>query len=468
MKGSRSFLAQICRQAARAYLPFTWLLMLGNAATVSAFDDSIFSANAGQSETANEADAWYTGWRGSVTASLGAATENHGWTGFNRRDSGLVEQLYLLKLSREWWLNDSILLLTGVQADARHYQQQPRSELVPADQYDNKDIWVRPQETYLQWNISQQVWLRHGYYVVSYGMSDAFDVIDKLTPRDSSRWGQELSSSSREPLWLSQAIWDLGESKIGLTVTHGFQANRIGLPGSDYDSSIQFRETGARVNDPHKPDDFTPEWVLDGRGTFPSGDWALLVGEIYNKNAVLKFDLFDSTAGIPIFTPQYTRTQVAGLGVDYATGSLVWKGELVWLKNYDDMTFPGVPPDASELSQYQALAGVDFSAPGNTILSIESRFSQVHGRINERQKTQEEISIQIIKGWLNERLRSQLRIASMPDDSGRFYQLALGYELNDSWKLEGKYTNYIKTESENYFSRFEDSDRILVGLNFQF
>lgn len=467
MKGLRCVLPQIYRQMTGMHLSFACLLLLGNTANVFAFDDSIFGASTGQGGADTETDAWYTGWRGSVMASLGAATESHSWSGFNRRDTGLVEQLYLLKLSREWWLSDSIFLLTGAQADVRYYQQ-PRAESVPVDQYDNKDIWIRPQETYLQWNISQQVWLRHGYYVVSYGMSDAFDVIDKLTPRDSSRWGQELSSSSREPLWLSQAIWDLGESKIGLTVTHAFQANRIGLPGSDYDSSIEFRTTGARVNDPHKPDDFTPEWVLDGRGTFPSGDWALLIGEIYNKNSTLKFDRFNSSTGEPIFTPQYTRTQIVGAGLDYATGGLVWKSELVWLKNVDDMTFPGATSEVPMLSQYQALFGADYMAPGNTIFSIETRLSQVHGRINERKKTQEEISIQIIKGWMNERLRSQLRIASMPDDSGRFYQLALGYELNDSWKLEGKYTNYIKTERENYFSRFEDSDRILVGLSFQF
>lgn len=453
----RSVAAQL---STMLFLGMTW-------APAYAFDDSIFGDSARVTVTKEE-ESWLSAWRGSVSASLGVAPESHEQSTFNRTESGLVEQMYLLKLSREWRLNESLSLHTGGQADLRFYSHQPRSDVVPENQYENKDIWIRPQETYLQWDISQQFWLRHGYYVVSYGMSDAFDVIDKLTPRDSSRWGQELSSSSREPLWLTQAIWSIGSSKVGLAVTHKFQANRIGLPGSDYDSSIEFREMGARVNDPHKPDDFNPEWVLDGRGIFPSGDWALLIGEIYNKNATLKFDLLDDDTGVPIFTPLYTRTKIVGAGVDYVTDGLVWKGELVWLENHQDMTFPGTPNSGARLSQYQALLGVDYAAPRNTIFSIETRFTQVHGRMTESIKTEEEVSVQIIKGWMNERLRSQIRLASLPDDSGRFYQLALGYELSDSWKLDFKYTNYIKTRESNYFSRFEDSDRVLLGLSFQF
>jgi hypothetical protein len=69
---------------------------------------------------------------------------------------------------------------------------------------------------------------------------------------------------------------------------------------------------------------------------------------------------------------------------------------------------------------------------------------------------------------MNDRLYSQLRLLSLPDDAGRFYQLALDYDLNDAWKLSAKYTEYAGRDPKNYFERFADSDRLLIGVTFQF
>ena len=430
-----------------------------------AFDDSLFS-NDSVKEDAVEGER-YWGWHGSLNMAFGFATQSHNIDGFNRTDTGFVEELYLLKLEREWELSDVFMLKIGGMIDARRYHQ-PRVATVPEDQYEDSEYWLRPQETYLQWNISEDLWARHGYYTVSFGMSDAFDVMDKLTPRDNSRWGQELSSSSREPLHLSQITWDMGAAKLGLTASHRFQGNRIALAGSDYDSFVEFRADGARVNDPAEPRGFKTEWILDARGTFPSGDWAILGGEIYNKNASLVFDGFDENTIQPIFSPQYTRTALAGIGVDYVTGAFVWKGEAVWLNEFDEMKFPGQESAAGKVSQLQYLIGADFAAPSNSVISLEAKFSKLQGQHALDDSTYDEISLQITRNWMNNQLYSQFRFSTMPDNAGQFCQLLVAYDVNDRWKIEGKYTDYIKTEKNNYFSRFESSDRFMFGVNFSF
>lgn len=442
------------------------MAILGVSSCSFAFDDSMFSSVGPEDQAQSEE--LYLGWHGALNMTFGFAPQSHNVEGFNRNDTGYTEELYLLKLNREWEFSDVFTLAIGGLVDARFYHDQPRSESVPKDQYKESNLWIRPQETYLQWNISENIWARHGYYTVSFGMSDAFDVMDKLTPRDNSRWGQELSSDSREPLHLSQLTWDLSVAKVGLTTSHKFQGNRLGLAGSDYDAFVEIRAGGARVNAPLKPADFKTEWVIDAKGTFPSGDWALLGGEIYNKNASLVYEGFYPRISQPVYSLKYTRTAIAGGGVDYVTGAVVWKGEAVWLDDYDEMASPGQESVDGKVSQLQYLIGADYTASGNMIISLETKFSKLQGQYAIDKSTYDEISIQVMKNWLNDQVFTQFRFSTRPKNTGHFYQLMVAYDLSDHWNIEGKYTDYVKTSSQNYFSRFENSDRFLLSANFSF
>lgn len=415
-------------------------------------------------------------WTGQIVAQFGVATSEHETAGFNRSSTGLSDEMLELKISRDWQLAPDVKAVTGVAIDTRHYINQSPSPLIGKDQYETTETDFAPGETYIEWNLNSSFWLRHGYYVVSYGMSDAFALMDKLAPRDNSRWGQEVTSKTRKPFWLSEANWHSDGLEVNLVVTHKFKGDHIGLPGNDYDAFIQYREAGY-VDEPHDPKNFKPEWVLNAHKNFRSGDWEILVGEIYNKSAVIKFDHFDQIDGL-IFSPEYSRTQIAGAGVDYVTGALVWKAEAVWLKHYliprADF-FPNFnpvspPPSVADSALYQTLIGVDYTAPWSLIASFEMRQSKVVDFDSSftGKKIQNEYSVQLMKRWLNDRLYSQLRFLSLPDDAGRFYQLAFDYDLTDAWKLSAKYTDYVGTDPNNYFERFTNSDRFLAGITFQF
>lgn len=446
------------------------------AQTSAGFDDSFFNKPASSSTDSSNNSSAGSGWTGQVVAQLGIATNENDTAQFNRDSKGLSDEMLELKISRDWQLASNVKAVTGMAIDTRHYINQSPSPLIDTNQYETSETDFAPGETYIEWDINKNFWLRHGYYVVSYGMSDAFAVMDKLAPRDNSRWGQEPTSKTRKPFWISEASWQNDGLEVGLVVTHKFKGDHIGLPGSDYDAFIQYREAGY-VNEPEDPQHFKPEWVLNTRKNFRSGDWEILIGEIYNKSAVIKFDHFDQLNGL-IFSPEYSRTQIAGAGIDYVTGDLVWKAEAVWLKHslipradfFPNFNPFSSPPSVADSALYQTLIGVDYTAPWSLIASVEMRQSTVADFDSSYtgKKIQNEYSIQLMKKWLNDRLYSQVRLLSLPDDAGRFYQLALDYDLTDAWKLSAKYTDYVGTDAHNYFERFTDSDRFLVGITFQF
>lgn len=318
-------------------------------------------------------------------------------------------------------------------------------------------------EAYLQTSFGN-ISIKAGKQVIIWGEADGAVVTDVISPRD----GSEVMFTTIEDARLGQVSM-LADyySRLGtwsVFVNPDPQTDIAPKSGTEYDMELFDPEEYTISTE--KPDWEDTEYAFRWKRTFGKSDIALMAAHLIDNQPVYNAQ-GENSDGKTRLIKQYSRFSMAGVAGNVAKGNFLWKGEMAYKLNKTFQT--EIVDDRNillERDTLDAALGVEYSANGAYILSVEGSYRRILDWDEAIQGTREDestITAMWSKTFRYETLNLEYIVSYLIQDRDSIHQLKTRYDFTDqlSGYLEAAYLDISD-------GPFRDKSRITAKLEYQF
>ena len=318
-------------------------------------------------------------------------------------------------------------------------------------------------EAYLQVSFGN-ISLKVGKQIMIWGEADGAVVTDVISPRD----GSEFMFTALEDARLGQvAVRTDYYSRNGtwsVIVNPDPRTDINPKRGTEYDMELFDPEEYVIITE--KPDWNDTEYAVRWKRTFGNSDIALMAADLVNNQSVYTSQ-GETSDGKTHLVKQYPRFRMLGAAGNVAKSHVLWKGEFAYTFG---QTFQaeGVE-DRNDLTERDTLnmaVGVEYSANGAYLVSIEGSYRHIWDWDESIQGTQDDtstITAMWSKKFLYDTLNLEYMVSYLIQARDVVHQLKTHYDLTDqlSGQLDVTYLDFSTDP-------LRDKSRVTMKVEYQF
>lgn len=411
----------------------------------------------GAEAPADDAGPWGS-WRGDVGLRLHHAQhEQLRSYAFKRSEPGITSARMSLRLEGDVPLGTAAQLHAGGRL-SREFAQldgQPYSEALL-------------EQTYVEARNLGPWRLRFGRQLVALGLSDYFQLLDVVNPRDERILGLADLRESRLPVLATRLGYEHQRSGVELIVKHEFRSHRYGQAQSDFDPFIVLGglEQVARWTKPALGS--RPDAVLRWYSSSAWGDVHAIAGRVHDPMPAL--------LGVENgrFVLGHERATVLGIGGNFVRGDWVVKSELARRSATRQMrsdlalqleqpspTLSEVRPQTDWMLGARYTGVVGFTADTELLTQV----------INHHDGTLADARVRHVAvlnlEWsaMHDKLRLGLLLGRWWG-GGRVVRATASYDLDDRWQLNAGLMQYGGGSETSPLFPYRRNDRVIVGVTY--
>ncbi|MCW5256839.1 hypothetical protein D8B22_12120 [Verminephrobacter aporrectodeae subsp. tuberculatae] len=312
--------------------------------------------------------------------------------------------------------------------------------------------------------------LKVGRQLIALGVSDYFQVLDMVNPRDERTLGLADLKESRIPVFATRLGYEGDRSGWELIVKSEFRPHRYGRPQSDFDPFIAIGggQQLARSEQPRLS--VRPDVVLHAYSAQSWGDVHAVAGTLHDSTPM------PVGYGQGGFVTAHQRSSILGVGASATRGDWVFKAELARRTRTRQMradlaeqiTRP--TPVVSEIrGQTDALIGVRYTGiPGFTAgAEILGQFTQGDAGLLADPKRRQMAVINLEWSALNDTLTVGL-LAGRWWDGGQLFRAMTTYDWTDHWRVGIGAILYQGGGARSPVRPYAANDRIVTTVTYSF
>jgi hypothetical protein len=317
---------------------------------------------------------------------------------------------------------------------------------------DNHQSEAEFQELWIEGPLLEDLDLKFGRQIVSWGRSDNLRVLDVLNPID-----------SREP-----GLVDVEDLKLPVTMTRfeyfrgSWSLETLAIHETRFDTGPVFGSEFFPAGVPELPEDrpanggSDTEWGARLRGIFPGWDASLHWARYWDDQPF-------AVPGVPTPRLEHARVNLLGLSGQVALGDWLLKSEIAWLRGLD----------LTERTRIDSMAGLEYL--GIDEVSIALELVNRHLRhfealaLDPQERNAWEGSLLVTADFLHDRLHATLVAIGFGAhlEDGALVRAELGYELRDALALSGGVVLYQKG-GRPPLDFWGHNDRLFLKLEYSF
>ncbi len=369
--------------------------------------------------------------------------------GHGTEDSANSSRRLDLRLQWEQLLDNGMFVRLDNKFILRHSvdQQLEADETVALDN--------RLRELYMQKNVDD-VTLSIGQQIVVWGEMDSLSVTDIFAPWDYSEFVFTAPEDARIGQPIIQSQWYRNNSSLQLIYVPWPQVNEYPTGNGNEVLATLLGNTSFTINE-HLPDAFEEDEVgLNWQQSTDAYDVSLMLARVRSNDPVF------STSNNINFDSRYPAYRMAGVSANYATDTVLWKGEFSY---YDDLFLA----DSATANSRQLAVGFDYEANGAYNLSVEHAHQQVRGDLPAVQKVHtSQSALRWSKNFLHETLVATYFFSYQWQYHDRVHSANLDYDINDTWNVQTNITVFEGGGGASLGQITEKWDQVAVRVTASF
>ena len=308
-----------------------------------------------------------------------------------------------------------------------------------------------------------------------WGKADGLKLIDKLNPQDYSQFILPSFEESRIPLWSISSLTNFENSEFEIIwipdttyanipssgSAYAFTSSRI-LPSAREGSSVLIEDAN-KPNHLLKDSDIALKYLM----MLENMEVGFYYLYFYDDNPVL-YNTYDSASNKTTINPQYERSHLYALSLDYAKGDFVYRVEAGFTKNkyfLNDRAIRGI----QKSDEFAYVFGVDWYGFEQSLLSVQ--FNQAYILSNKEgystPKVDNTMTFLYKKDFMNDTLFAEVLITHNLNDSDGLIRPKLSYELDVESLIYIGLDQFYGAE-DGLYGQFKDQSRFVFGFETTF
>lgn len=378
---------------------------------------------------------------------------------FKRTKAGVSSLRLALRLERDFPVGATAegRLSGRVVREAANLDANPRSE-------------AYIDEAFVDFQLAKGWRLKLGRQLAALGMSEYFQLLDVVNPRDERILGLADLREDRLPVLATRLGYQHNRSGIEMVLKHEFRSHRYADPQSDFDPYIAAGGLNRTMSNAVPDLQRHPDMVLRWYSSEPWGDLQLVAARVYDPAPVpVDFDNGRLVLG-------YQRTSVFGLAGSYVSGNWVFKSELSHRNATRQMRSDilqqqsaGNPrPIVSEVVPLtEWMVGTRYSGFPGLIVDAEILTQRIERDLGDLADPRVRHAGVVNLMWTGyrDKLRLELLLGRWWGGSRLLRGLA-SYDLDDRWQINAGYLQYTGGSANAPLAPFNNNDRVIVGLRY--
>ncbi|MCX2981278.1 hypothetical protein EYC98_10425 [Halieaceae bacterium IMCC14734] len=345
--------------------------------------------------------------------------------------------------------------------------------------YNDAHAELSLREMYLDAEWGDNFW-RIGKQQVVWGQADGIKVLDVVNPQSYREFILDDFDDSRIPLTMLnleiplandstlQLLWipDTTYHELAEADTPYFLTSPKLVP-----QPVPGLET--RVDKANKPDDFLEDSEAGLRYSSFWGGWDVTLNYLYHYQdfPVLYQQLEKTATGVEmLITPEYERNHLFGGTLSNSIGTdLILRAEIAYNSDSFHVSSAIDEQGIGRSAEVSGVVGLDWQLTSSTLLSgqyFQSSLLDYEPSI-QREESERNISAYLQQFFLNETLQFSGLLLYSTDTEDTWAQVKLKYMLQSNLEI-WLGADVFSGDEEGLFGQFEDTDRILVGLEWGF
>ncbi len=336
---------------------------------------------------------------------------------------------------------------------------------VSLDKYNEVDDDFEWREVYLNLETVDNLWLKFGRQIISWGESNYTQILDQANPRDNREIGLVDAEDARLPVWATKLSHVGDRWGTDLVLIHEFRANKDAEIDDDFDRFITFRNN-YQIEDAIDPDvSFSnPEVILRLFLSLPKGDVSLIYAKVFNDTSTLREgDVVNQ------LEPYYAQMEVFGLSGNWINDQWLYKFELaqkhkVPVQNTIKL---GTPTD-KVISQF--MMGAEYALNVDTDFEFEWVAQRIEAYNDSLKPAQTQISTvsKLSFDMWHDTAQFVVSWGHMIQANSDIVRVSFDYDYTDNIKLGGGYLNYHADNDRARLFSYQDDDRLYFSVRYSF
>lgn len=338
------------------------------------------------------------------------------------------------------------------------------------------DVDFELREFYIE-TVFRETYLTIGKQQVVWGQADGLRVLDVVNPFDFREFVLDDFDQSRIPLWMLNAEIPVGEAMLQLLWIPDLTYHQIPESGSTYEfiSNVPQPPPGATVirNAPDKPDNVIADSDVGARLSWFWKGWDLSLNYLYHYDdvPVLYRTIGIGPSGVVITSnPGYERTHLFGGTFSNAFGDLTVRGEFGYSTDkYYPTTDVTDVDGVHKTDEFAYVLGFDWFGVSETFLSFQvfQNYLMDNAAGLLRDEVETNVSFLVERDFRNDTVKiSNITVHNLNNNDG-FNRTKVTYALRDDTDIWAGVDIFYGDKS-GFFGQFEDTSRLVVGIEWSF
>lgn len=316
-----------------------------------------------------------------------------------------------------------------------------------------------------------------GKQQIVWGKADGLKVLDVVNPQNYREFTLDDFDDSRIPLWAANVEIPVKAATLQLIWIPDQSYHQIPEAGAVYELNPRVSPTLIRERF-ERPGRFfrDSEFGIKLSGFWKG--WDLSLNYLYhyddipvlNTSIAPQLPLTVPPTLIATLNPRYERTQLYGGSFSNAFGDLTLRGEFAFSTNRQYAT--DNPADSNFIHQgdeFGYVLGFDWYGFENTLISLQVFQNRVLSGIEGllRDRTENRLTLLLRRTYMNDTLElSMIAVHGLNDDDG-YVRPKIAYDFRDDLNIWIG-TDIFYGNDDEIFGQFDDTDRVLVGMEWGF
>lgn len=333
-------------------------------------------------------------------------------------------------------------------------------------------------EVYVDGSLNSNFSLKVGRQLVPWGMSDFFQITDRVNPRNETELGLIDLDESRLPVFATRFSY-VDNWQFDLVWVYEKRSSRLAPNNGDYDYFALFQEEGIAVNRRETSSAKSEEFFVNIKKNWKYGDTSFTAGQANEDLPYISSASLQNT-NLTMHT-DYGSNSFAG-----ASGSLIWqrfvfKFEMNYILNrqinrsdINAQLQNGTTVDNLILSEKHDTAafmlGLDYTTGNEWHITAEfmNERTLAYNQMLSVRKNFRVLSVLANKKWMNDKLGLTLFATHLFNEDGDFLRVNIEYELSKGLHIEIGGINYEVLNKDSVYRPYKDNDRVYSTLKYSY
>ncbi len=339
---------------------------------------------------------------------------------------------------------------------------------------DHADIELR--EFYIQ-NIIRGIYVTLGKQQVVWGKADGLRVLDVVNPFDFREFIFDDFDDSRIPTWMANLEIPIKDATLQLLWIPDLTYHQLPEDGATYEfmSNVPPPTPGVplKINDVDRPDNLLTDSDFGARLSWFFKGWDLTLNYLYHYDDIpVLYRTVNITPTGPTITinPKYERSHLIGGTFSNAFGDFTVRGEFGYSTDkYYSTTNPADIDGVHKSDEFAYVLGLDYFGISDTLLSVQFfqniLMDDAPGLL--RDDVVNNVSFLARRDFMNDTIEvSNLTVHNLNDDDG-FNRTKIKYDWRDDLSVWAG-VDVLYGSKSGLFGQFEESSRVVIGLEWSF